>query len=152
VRERRTATAPAPAWAVLSPLALPDLPEAIGRRPVEEHLLDPNRFWLPVPPPSVDASETSFSVRDRFLGLRRYWRGPTWVNSAWLLWHGLLRLGYGVQAAKLADSLVGTVAREGLREYYHPRTGTGMGARDFAWSALVEELRDPDPAATTSYL
>jgi hypothetical protein len=138
-------------WAALSPLALPDLPEPIGRR-LAEHLLDRERFWLPVPPPSVAASETSFSMRDRFFGLRRYWRGPTWVNSAWLLWLGLLRLGYRAQAAELADSLVSTVAREGLREYYHPVTGAGMGARDFAWSALVEELRDPDPAATRSYL
>ena len=40
-------------WAALAPLALPDLPEAIGRRLVEEHLLDPRRFWLAVPPPSV---------------------------------------------------------------------------------------------------
>ena len=28
----------------------------------------------------------------------------------------------------------------GLREYYDPRTGAGMGARDFAWSTLVLEL------------
>ena len=36
-------------WAALSPLALPDLPEEIGRRLVEEHLLDPSRYWLPMP-------------------------------------------------------------------------------------------------------
>ena len=30
----------------------------------------------------------------------------------------------------------------GLREYYDPRTGAGMGARDFAWSTLVLELVD----------
>ena len=47
-------------WAALAPLALPDLPEAIGRRLVEQHLLDPNRFWLPVPPPSVSAAEPTF--------------------------------------------------------------------------------------------
>ena len=47
-------------WAALAPLALPDLPEAIGRRLVDEHLLDPDRFWLPVPPPSVSAAETTF--------------------------------------------------------------------------------------------
>ena len=29
----------------LAPLALPDLPEEIGRRLVEEHLLDPERYW-----------------------------------------------------------------------------------------------------------
>ena len=47
-------------WAALAPLALPDLPEAIGRRLVEEHLLDRERFWLPVAPPSVSAGEPSF--------------------------------------------------------------------------------------------
>ena len=44
---------PARTWAALAPLALPDLPEDIGRRLVEQHLLDVTRFWLPVPPPSV---------------------------------------------------------------------------------------------------
>lgn len=139
-------------WAALSPLALPDLPEEIGRRLVEEHLLDPAEFWLPVPPPSVSASERSFSLNDRFLGIRRYWRGPTWVNSAWLVWMGLLRLGYERHAGELADRIVGAVAKEGLREYYHPITGKGMGAKDFAWSALVSELLAPDPGARSSYL
>ena len=36
-------------WAALAPLALPDLPEEIGRRLVEEHLLDPRRYWLAGP-------------------------------------------------------------------------------------------------------
>jgi hypothetical protein len=139
-------------WAALSPLALPDLPEAIGRRLVEEHLLDPERFWLPVPPPSVSARESSFSVKDRFLGLRRYWRGPTWVNSAWLVWLGLRRLGYHEQANELARRIIETVAREGLREYYNPRSGAGMGAIDFAWSSLVCELIEPDPRAERSYV
>jgi hypothetical protein len=139
-------------WAALSPLALPDLPDAIGRRLVEQHLLDPKRFWLPVPPPSVAASEPSFSTNDRFFGLRRYWRGPTWVNSAWLVWLGLLRLGYKAEADELVRRMVATVAREGLREYYHPVSGRGMGARDFAWSTLVSEFIDPDPGAPYSYL
>ncbi|HEX3691632.1 MAG TPA: hypothetical protein VHV28_18170 [Solirubrobacteraceae bacterium] len=47
-------------WAPLAPLALPDLPESIGRRLVEEYLLNPRHFWLPVPPPSVAASEPTF--------------------------------------------------------------------------------------------
>ena len=102
--------------------------------------------------PSVAATERSFSTRDRYLFLRRYWRGPTWVNSAWLVWLGLLRLGYADEAAVLSRRLLEAIAREGLREYYHPRTGKGMGARDFAWSALVSELVAADPRATTSYL
>ena len=54
-------------WAALSPLALPDLPQEIGRRLVEQHLLNPKSFWLPVPPPSVSADDSTFSRRDRLL-------------------------------------------------------------------------------------
>src|SRR5215208_322452 len=138
-------------WAALAPLALPDLPDAIGRRLIDEHLLDPERFWLAFPPPSVSQDEAAFSVNDTFLGLRRYWRGPTWVNAGWLLWLGLTRLGY-VQANELATRLAAAVLDAGLREYYDPRTGAGMGAHDFAWSALVLELAQPDERARRSYL
>ncbi len=139
-------------WAALSPLALPDLPEDIGRRLIEQHLLDPKSFWLPVPPPSVSATDPSFSRRDRWLFLRRYWRGPTWINAGWLLWLGLRRLGYDLEAAEMARRLAAAVAAEGLREYYDPFTGKGMGAADFSWSALIMELVDPDPGARTSHV
>ena len=134
-------------WAALSPLALPDLPEPIGRRLVEEYLLDERRFWTPVAPPAVALDEPSFSLREHFDGLRRYWRGPSWVNSAWLLWLGLVRLGYSAQAAALAAAVTRTVAAEGLREFYDPFSGSGMGAQDFAWSALALELADADLAS-----
>jgi hypothetical protein len=144
---------PAQTWAALAPLALPDLPEAIGRRLVEEHLLDPERFWLPVPPPSVSARDPTFSVRDADLfRIRRYWRGPTWVNASWLVWLGLVRLGYADEARTVAARVAGAVAEQGLREYYHPRTGAGMGSLNFAWSALVLEMLEPDASAASSYL
>jgi hypothetical protein len=138
--------------AALAPLALPDLPEEIGRRLVEKHLLDPNEFRTPVAPPSVAASEPSYEPEGGHGLIRRYWRGPTWVNTAWLAWIGLKRLGYEDAARGLATGLTGAVEREGLREYYDPRDGTGLGARDFAWSALIAELADPPPEAAQSYL
>jgi hypothetical protein len=143
---------PVVTWAALSPLALPDLPEDIGRRLVEQHLLDPRRFWLPVPPPSVSAQEDRFSRSDRLLFLRRYWRGPTWINAAWLLWLGLVRLGYDDEAAEMAARIRRAVAGAGLREYYDPFTGEGMGATNFSWSALVMELLEADPFARSSHL
>jgi hypothetical protein len=139
-------------WAALAPLALPDLPEEIGRRLVDEYLLDEGAFWTPVPPPSVSAREPSYEPGGGRGLVRRYWRGPTWVNSAWLVWIGLLRLGYSEQAGELARRLCRAIEGQGLREYYDPRDGTGLGARDFAWSALIAELADPDPAAAQSYL
>ncbi|MGA2469532.1 MAG: hypothetical protein ABSG64_02435 [Solirubrobacteraceae bacterium] len=124
-------------WAALSPLALPDLPEAIGRRLVEQYLLDESRFWTAIAPPAVACDEHSFSLRERFTGLRRYWRGPTWINSAWIVWQGLVRLGYTQQAASLAERVTRAVREEGLREFYDPFDGRGMGAHDFTWSALA---------------
>jgi hypothetical protein len=134
----------------LAPLALPDLPEAIGRRMIEEHLLDRSEFWTPIAPPSVSAAEPSYEPGGGHGLVRRYWRGPTWINTAWLVWLGMQRLGY--EAAQLVESLRATAAREGLREYYDPRDGRGLGARDFAWSALLLEMTDPAPGAERSYL
>jgi hypothetical protein len=140
-------------WSALAPLALPDLPEAIARRLIEEHLLDPRRYWFPFPPTSVSAEEQSFEPR-RWKGpLRRlYWRGPTWLNAAWLLWLGLLRLGNEAEATQMARQLADAVSVERLREFYDPAFGTGLGAKDFGWSSLIAELVEPDPDAASSYL
>jgi hypothetical protein len=144
---------PAVTWSALSPLALPDRPDRIGRRLVEEHLLDSEQFWLPVPPPSVSAADPTFSRNDTGpLGVKRYWRGPTWINSAWLVWLGLVRLGYDEQADELVRRIGLTVRAAGLREYYDPFTGEGMGQVDFGWSALAMELIEPDPRAPSGYL
>jgi hypothetical protein len=138
-------------WSALSPLALPDLPEEIGRRLVDEHLFS-ERFWTSVAPPSVATDEPTFSLREHALGLRRYWRGPTWVNSAWLVWLGLVRLGYHERAGTLARGIGGAVDQSGLREFYDPFDRAGMGAREFAWSALAIEMLEPAELARTSYL
>jgi len=138
--------------ASLAPLALPDLPEEIGRRLVEEHLLHPRRYWTEVPPPSVSAQEPSYEPDGGSRLVRRYWRGPTWINTAWLVWLGLRRLGYTEEAAAMTRALAGAAVAEGLREYYDPRSGAGLGARDFAWSTLLLEMSDPDRAVDTSYL
>ena len=120
---------------------------------MEEHLLDPLRFWLPVPPTSVSAVEPTFSLEDATVpGIRRYWRGPTWINSAWLVWLGLVRLGYREEADELSRRVVSAVLASGLYEYYDPYTGRGMGAATFAWSALAMDMAQPDPAAARSYL
>jgi hypothetical protein len=149
---RQTRRHPVVTWAALSPLALPDLPEDVGRRLVEEYLLNPKRFWLPVPPPSVSAEEPSFSLKDRRFFLRQYWRGPTWINAAWLLWLGLVRLGYEHESEEMGRRIARAVSAAGLREYYDPYTGEGMGAEHFSWSSLVMEFVDPDPLARSSHV
>ena len=63
----------------------------------------------------------------------------------------LIRLGYSEQAAELARRLGDAVTAGGLREYYDPYTGRGMGAPSFAWSTLLVEMLDrPDPGHGTA--
>ena len=106
---------PTSTWAALAPLALPDLPEEIGRRLVEEHLLDPAQLLAAVPAHLGLGARSRASSRasGRRALRRRYWRGPTWVNSAWLLWIGLLRLGYEAEATEMAKRLSAAVRRAG---------------------------------------
>jgi hypothetical protein len=124
-------------WSSLAPLALRALPEDVRRRLVEEQLLDPRRYHAPVGVPSVSMDEPSFRPGfDRY----RCWRGPSWVNTSWLLLPALRELGYEREADRLVRSLVQVVEREGFREYYNPLSGRGHGARDFGWSTLVVDL------------
>ena len=56
-----------------------------------------------------------------------------------------IRLGYASEAQTLGDRIMSAVLAQGLREYYDPYTGRGMGAVDFAWSTLVMEMLAADP-------
>ncbi|HVX39261.1 MAG TPA: hypothetical protein VHB25_06775, partial [Gemmatimonadaceae bacterium] len=127
-------------WAGLAPLALKRLPRDIGRRVVNEHLINPTCFWLDYPVPSTAACEPTFVPgSDRYLWIERYWRGPTWLFSTWFMLRGLLRLGYEAEAAHLVERTTALVQRSGFREYFNPITGEGMGARNFAVSTVAVE-------------
>ena len=62
------------------------------------------------------------------------------MNTAWLLVPPLRALGYERRADEIVSSLAGAAARDGLREYYDPLTGRGLGAKGFGWSALLLDL------------
>lgn len=124
-------------FSILFPLILPDLDPTIARALVERHLLNEREFWLRYPIPSVAASEPSF---DPTWTTGTTWRGPTWVNVNWYLYWGLRQHGFGEVAAELRRRTLDMVAASGIREFFDPLTGTGQGARDFAWTTLVLDL------------
>jgi glycogen debranching enzyme len=125
-------------WAALAPLALPELPAAVAARLIDEHLLDRRRYWRRFPVPSTSVEEPSYRPRTRFPF--RYWRGPTWVASSWLLGRGLRLHGRPDAAEELAARVRALVTESGFREYYHPDTGRGQGARAFGMSTLAVAL------------
>jgi hypothetical protein len=122
----------------LAPLVVPGLP-------VAEDLLKTareERFKLGVVHlvPSADLTAATFEPS-------RYWRGPAWYNTAWLIWRGLLEHREFHQAEALRESILATAEHSGFREYVDPLTGQGAGAAQFSWTAAVvlELLAEPRP-------
>jgi hypothetical protein len=83
-----------------------------------------------VPLPSYDLTGPAFDTT-------RYWRGPAWINTSWLVLRGLERHGRHAEATTLRAALLNTVREQGFREYFDPLTGAGRGVADFSWSAAL---------------
>jgi len=123
---------PEPGISCLMPLALGNMP---GQEydALVSHLTDPDEFWLRYPVPSVPKSSRHFRPGSRWY----LWRGPTWINTNWLIVEGLKRHGYDELAETVAVRSRELVERSGFREYFNPLTGEGGGERDFGWSTLT---------------
>lgn len=122
----------------LAPIALPTLDPAIVAR-LAAHLRDPATFAARYPVPSVSMREPTYLPGDArgFI-----WRGPSWINSNWLINEGLRAHGLDDLRATLTDATCAMVEKSGFREYYHPDTAEGFGSRDHSWSAIVVDMLD----------
>ncbi|MFC5204874.1 MGH1-like glycoside hydrolase domain-containing protein [Streptomyces kaempferi] len=121
----------------LFPILLDAVPNRFAQRVIDEHLLNPDRFWLTHPLPSVSADEPTF---DPHFETGAIFRGSSWVNLNWYLYWGLRARGRYGPARELAHRTVRMAAQSGMRECYDPRTGAGQGATSFGWSSLVLDL------------
>jgi mannosylglycerate hydrolase len=68
---------------------------------------------------------------------RNYWRGPVWANITWLTALGLELHGEPRAARTLRAQMMAAIEGGGMREYYAPESGRGLGAPDFAWTAAL---------------
>ena len=69
---------------------------------------------------------------------RRYWHGPVWTMTNWLLADGLARAGRPADAAALRGDTIAMIAAAGAPyEYFSPDDGAGAGADDFAPTAAL---------------
>nr|WP_312892727.1 hypothetical protein [Allostreptomyces psammosilenae] len=120
------------------PLIVPGLPEEITEAVVDT-LCGP---WFRL----TDAHMVpSYRLTAPDYSPRRYWRGPAWYNTAWLVREGLLTHGYDNLAQALRASMLETAASGGFREYVDPWNGRGRGSGRFSWTAslVLDLLRDP---------
>ena len=70
---------------------------------------------------------------------RRYWRGPVWIDTNWLLWSGLHQHGQLEEADEMLVGSLRLVKRSGFHEYFDPFDGAA--SRRLTASAG----RPPDP-------
>ncbi|MDW4907387.1 hypothetical protein RB628_19015 [Streptomyces sp. ADMS] len=67
----------------------------------------------------------------------RYWRGPAWFNTGWLVERGLRQHGERAHAGALRTALLETADASEFAEYVDPYTGEACGALGFGWTAAL---------------
>ncbi|MEU9054492.1 hypothetical protein AB0D37_29410 [Streptomyces sp. NPDC048384] len=81
----------------------------------------------------------------------RYWRGPAWFNTSWLLERGLRLHGERGRADALRRAILHTADASGFAEYVSPHSGDACGATGFSWTAaLTLDLLHDHPAWDTN--
>jgi hypothetical protein len=81
----------------------------------------------------------------------RYWRGPSWFNTAWLIAQALTTHGETPAAAQLANDMIMLADRHNFPEYVDPHTGEPHGTRNFSWTAaLTIDIAEAHPASYSS--
>ncbi|TDU82412.1 hypothetical protein EV138_7302 [Kribbella voronezhensis] len=112
----------------LVPLLVPELPEAtelLGTAQGPRFQLGKVHLV-----PSYDLTGPAFEPG-------RYWRGPSWFNTAWLIHRALAALDQPTLAEALRQDFLTLATDTDFAEYVDPYTGQPRGARDFSWTAAL---------------
>ncbi|WP_055489908.1 hypothetical protein [Streptomyces sp. TP-A0356] len=115
----------------LVPLLLPTLPRDIAAALVRT-LRGPH-FGLG----GVTRLVPSYDLLGEAFDPHRYWRGPAWFNTGWLLERGLRAHGKRAEADALREALLQTADASDFAEYVDPYTGRACGALGFGWTAAL---------------
>ena len=91
-----------------------------------------SRKWFKAnwPVPSVPFNSSYFDPL-------KYWQGPAWVNTNWLIIDGLRRYGFDNEAENLLRKTLELVAKSGMWEYFSPTDAEPAGAPNFSWTAAL---------------
>jgi len=103
-----------------------------AQRLIEQHLLNPEEYL-----PRNGFNVPTTAMNSPWFNPENYWLGPVWVNTNWMLLHGLEEYGRADLAAQLRLTTLELVQRAGFREYFNPLTGEGYGTESFGWTAAL---------------
>jgi len=118
-----------PTLASLMPLYTGVISRAKAKR-IVDLMRNPNQYGTKFGVPTVPVSSADFDDR-------RYWQGPVWINTNWLLIDGLKRYGFNEEAKNLQSVSLELVSRSGTHEYFSPIDGYGAGIEPFSWTAAL---------------
>ncbi|MFG3048655.1 trehalase family glycosidase [Streptomyces sp. NPDC048241] len=124
----------------LVPLLLPGLPHEVAGALVDT-LRGPHFAARTGLVPSYDLRGPAYEPS-------RYWRGPAWFNTSWLVERGLRAHGERAAADALRAAFLRVAGESGFAEYVDPDTGEACGAPGFGWTAALtlDLLHDVDGA------
>jgi len=112
----------------LVPLLLPELPHTSD---LLDLLRGPHfRLGEVAMVPSHDLTAPTFDSA-------RYWRGPSWFNTAWLIAEALYERGLTDEAGLLARNMDDGALEHDFPEYLDPYSSDPRGTRRFSWTAAL---------------
>jgi glycogen debranching enzyme len=79
----------------------------------------------------------NYNLQGDYFDSKKYWRGPVWINTNWLLLQGLIRYEFQEKAASVKRDIIELIKRWGFHEYFDPFIGTGYATDSFSWSAAL---------------
>jgi len=93
------------------------IPDQDQAKKLRDHIMNPGEFNTYFPLPSVSRDDPSFE--------KDCWRGPVWINTAYMVLKGLKNYGYDAEASELAYRIVERVYANyqltgKLVEFYDP--------------------------------
>ncbi|MFE7929681.1 hypothetical protein ACFU6S_13215 [Streptomyces sp. NPDC057456] len=131
----------------LVPLLLPGLPREVAAALVRT-LRGPH-FGLG----TATRLAPSYDLLGEAFDPHRYWRGPAWFNTSWLLERGLRLHGDQRDADALRRAVLDIADTSDFAEYVDPYTGEACGATGFSWTAaLTLDLLHDDTTSGTGVM
>jgi Trehalase len=120
---------PARTWGGLAPLYSGVSAERASRlrETLEDFGVELDDGWAIA---SVPADDPSFDPA-------RYWRGPVWPMTMWVIYNGLRRHGFDAEAERLRAAQLALARDRGFWEHYNATTGEGQGTEHLSWTAAI---------------
>jgi glycogen debranching enzyme len=118
-----------PSIAALMPLYGGNITKERAKQLVAD-LGDEKQFATKYPIPSVP-------LNSKYFDPLRYWQGPMWINTNWMIIDGLRRYGYDKHADIIQQKSIEVVQKHGFYEYFNPLDASPAGAKNFSWTAAL---------------